>query len=360
MKTSFKPIHGLTLLCGVTLLCGCHSIGPMTVARDRFDYSSAITESWKRQTLLNIVKLRYLDPPIFVDVGQIVSGYSLATGASIGGTLASENGVNNMMLGGAATFTDRPTVTYTPLTGSKFVRALITPIPPESLFSTLQAGWPADAMMLTGIASINGLKNQQASISGVAAADDGFLRAIQLMRKIQLSDAVGVRVVQGTNKDESTLVSFHAQNISPETLADIRELHELLHLAPDAQEFKLVFGSTPANDRELAVVTRSMLHIMNSMASQVDVPPQDIAEGRTTPGWNALSPTAEQRRLIRIHSAKSEPSDCFVAVPYRQHWYWIDDRDMKSKRMFSLIMLLFTLGDNSEPAGAPVLTIPAQ
>ncbi len=363
MKTIFKQIFGLILLAGITGLCGCHSIGPMTVARDRFDYSTAITESWKRQTLLNIIKLRYLDPPIFVDVGQIVSGYSLQTGASVGGSFSSVSTVGNALtLGGAASFTDRPTVTYTPLTGSKFIRAMITPIPPEALFSTIQAGWPADAMMLTAVASINGLKNQQASGNGVAMADTNFLRVIQLMRKIQNSDAVGVRVLsgQGANKNEATLLTFRSQDISPETLADISELHQLLHLAPDAQEFKLVFGSTPANNHELAVVTRSMLHIMNNMASQVDVPPQDIVEGRTNPGWSESSPEVEQRRLIRIHSSTTEPKDDFVTVPYRNHWFWIDDRDLKSKRIFSFMMLLFTLSDNSEPAGMPVLTIPAQ
>lgn len=361
MKVIFKKIHRLILPCLALWFCGCHSIGPMTVARDRFDYSTAITESWKRQTLLNIVKLRYLDPPIFVDVGQIVSGYSLQTGASVGGTFSSVSAVgNSLTLGGAGSFTDRPTVTYTPLTGSKFVRAMITPIPPEALFSTIQAGWPADAMMLTGVSSINGLKNQQASGTGVTMADTNFLRVIQLMRKIQNSDAVGIRVLPGTNKNVATLLTFRSKDISPDTLADISELHQLLHLAPDAQEFKLVFGSTPGNDHELAVVTRSMMHIMNNMASQVDVPPQDIVEGRTNPGWNESSPEVEQRRLIRIHSSTAAPKDDFVTVPYRNHWFWIDDRDLKSKRIFSFMMLLFTLSDNSEPSGMPVLTIPAQ
>jgi len=45
---------------------GCAGIGPKTVARDRFDYVSAISESWKRQTLLNLLKTRYLDAPVSI------------------------------------------------------------------------------------------------------------------------------------------------------------------------------------------------------------------------------------------------------------------------------------------------------
>ena len=49
-------------------LSGCGSIGPGNVARDRFDYISAISDSWKAQMLLNLVKLRYGDAPVFLDV----------------------------------------------------------------------------------------------------------------------------------------------------------------------------------------------------------------------------------------------------------------------------------------------------
>jgi hypothetical protein len=39
-----------------------------TVARDRFDYITAISDSWKSQMLLNLVKIRYGDAPVFLDV----------------------------------------------------------------------------------------------------------------------------------------------------------------------------------------------------------------------------------------------------------------------------------------------------
>ncbi len=116
---------------------GCTHLGPKTVAVDRFDYSSAIAESWKQQTLLNVVKLRYMDLPVFVDVASLVSGYSIQTGVNLNGTVSSERAVqgNLASIGGQAVYTDRPTITYVPLTGEKFLRGLITPLDPKNVFS---------------------------------------------------------------------------------------------------------------------------------------------------------------------------------------------------------------------------------
>jgi len=58
------------------LVAACAGIGPGTVPHDRIDYGSAIGDSWKEQTLLNIVKLRYADMPIFLEVAQVIAGYS--------------------------------------------------------------------------------------------------------------------------------------------------------------------------------------------------------------------------------------------------------------------------------------------
>ena len=309
------------------------------------------------------MKLRYLDPPVFVDVGQIVAGYSLETGGNLGGQISSAGAVqgNSLSIGGAAKFTDRPTVTYTPLTGNKFVKALMTPLPPESVFYTIQSGWPADAILFSAVGRMNGLKNQDATIAGLSKADPRFLRALELFRQIQLSGAVGMRVEQDAQKHQTTLVTIRSETISDETRALGQELRQLLGLSAEATEFKLVFGSMAANDRELSMQTRSLLHILTLMAAQVDVPPEDVNQGRATPGFREASEQGEPAvGLARIQSSKQKPADAYVSVPYRDHWFWIDDRDLKSKRTFAFMMMLFTLTDSGEKEPMPLITIPAQ
>jgi hypothetical protein len=356
----FTPIF----LCASLLAgTGCRSLGPKTIPRDRYDYSGSISESWKRQTLLNIVKLRYCDPPVFVDVGQIVAGYSLETSAALGGQVSSLGALqgNSLNLGGAAKYTDRPTITYTPLTGDKFVKALMTPLTPESVFFTIESGWPADAILFLTTKRLNRLRNQEASIAGLVKADPRFLRALELLRKLQDADALGMRIEQDLQKRQSTLVTFYAKDISESALADSRELRQLLGLAADATEFKLLFGAVPANDRELAMQTRSLLHILTLLAAQVVVPAEHVAQGLASPGIkeaNKEGPPAVS--FVRILSSKNKPAAPYVAVQYRDYWFWIEDTDLKSKRTFAFMMLLFTLGDTGAKEIPPLITIPAQ
>jgi hypothetical protein len=363
MKTTSNQPLLVFLLLGAVALSGCRSIGPRTIPRDRYDYSGSISDSWKRQTLLNIVKLRYLDPPIFVDVGQIVAGYSLETSGNLGGQLSSSGAIqgNSLAIGGAARYTDRPTVTYIPLTGDKFVKALMTPLSPQAVFSTIESGWPADAILFATVSRLNGLKNQEASVAGLTEAEPRFRRALQLFGQIQAAGAVSLRAEQDASRHQTTLVTIHSKDIPEQTLADARELRQLLGLSPDATEFKLVSGPLAADDRELAIKPRSILHILGIMAAQVEVPAEDVARGRATPGvveanLLGVSPV----RLARILSSKKQPTNAYVTVEYRDHWFWIEDEDLQSKRAFAFMMMLFTLTDSGEKQGLPVLTIPTQ
>lgn len=351
------------LLVGLVLVgaTGCRSLGPNTIPRDRFDYSTAMSESWKRQALLNIVKLRYMDPPGFVDVGQIVAGYTLETGISAGGQVAKTGaGDTFAAVGGHVLFTDRPTITYTPLTGSRFVRGLMTPIPPESLFFAIQSGWPADALLGIAAGAINGLRNEEISLAGYRPPDPKFLRAAALMHQIQLSGAVGMKILQDKDKRETKLLTFRAKTVAPETIRDIAELRELLGLDADALDFQLVFGATASTNREIAVQSRTLLHILGTMAVRTEVPAQDIQEGRALPGLESAAEGQATSSHLRVRCAKEKPKDAFVAVQYRDHWFWIDDRDLLSKRAFSFTMLLFTLADTGERESLPLITIPAQ
>ena len=138
------------ITCGLSLLeTGClhPKIGPQSLPRDRALYSTSLADSWKEQTLLNIVKVRYVDPPIFVDVGSIVASYTLLEGASAGATIA-PSGTNSGVLGGSVAFSNSPTITYTPLTGNAYIKSLITPLPAAMVFAGIQNGLPADAILL--------------------------------------------------------------------------------------------------------------------------------------------------------------------------------------------------------------------
>lgn len=68
-------VRACLLVDAVLGVSGCAGFGPVSVNRDRFDYVQAIADSWKQHTLLNVVKLRYADTPVFLEVGQIISGH---------------------------------------------------------------------------------------------------------------------------------------------------------------------------------------------------------------------------------------------------------------------------------------------
>ena len=349
---------------GVVVAAGCTThLGPQTVARDRFDYNTEISGSWKEQTLLNIVKIRYADMPLFVEVASVVSGYTLEGAVNLGGTLSSASAIqgDSLSLGTSGKYTDRPTITYAPITGQQFNQSFMNPIPPRAVLFLMQSGWAADLIFPITVDSINGLRAAVAGGANARAGDARYYRVIELLRRIQKSGAVGMQVKRQNDAKETTVLFFYRQHLSPELQKDLAELDRLLGLNPTASEVSVAYGLLPKSDAEIAMLTRSMLQIMIALATQVDVPEEHVADGRTIgsvpdrPGRD----DSRRRRLISIRHSVDKPDYAFTAVKYRDHWFWIDDRDFASKRTFAFLMILFSLTESGGREGLPLVTIPA-
>jgi hypothetical protein len=188
-------------------------------------------------------------------------------------------------------------------------------------------------------------------------ADPEFHTLVENLRRIQQSGDLGLRV-RKAGEQTSTLVVF-SKKPSPEIEAARAEVRELLGLDAKAEEFSVVYGSVAANDREIALLTRSMLEILIDLSSYIEVPEASAAERRTfpTPAAEVIN-GAPVAPLIKIRSSRQNPADAFAAVPYKEEWYWIDDTDLASKRLFSFIMFLFTLTETEGKQGAPIITVP--
>ena len=354
--------HGVGPMVLLLTLIGCASIGPAVIPRDRTDYLSSIADSWKEQTLLNVVRIRYGDSPSFLDVSSVISNYAVG-GQLTAGYVANSNltGVvpwNTATVGAGVAYQDRPTISYTPLTGDKFTRSLLRPITPVGIFQLIQAGYAADFILQVTVRSLNGIKNQGTSAGQVQPADPAFYPLLAALRRLQLSQMVSLRLEKRGPEEVGILVL--ASSRTPQVNQDLKFVMDTLGLRPGKDdEVAIVFGAVQRSAKELAVLSRSMAEILIELAAGIEVPAADVAEGRTVP--SARLPSAENPRdrpLARILSGPAAPPDAFSAIRYRNTWYWIDDRDFASKRVFTALMVLFSLAETGVAPQVPALTIP--
>jgi hypothetical protein len=338
-------------------LAGCSSIGPATVSRDRLDYAAAVADAAKRETLLNIVKLRYADALSVIRVSQLVAGYTLEGRVDVRSDFFRNtwNLSDDLAFGVGGTFSDRPTATYTPIRGDDFARLMLTPIPPSELFAMLATGSPAALTLGLGVQSISGLHNWTADAQGVTRVDAEFVEVLELLDELPNEGIVGFGFEAETGQRTARLL-LEEDGGRPRD-PKVTRLLELLDLDSGLTSFPIRFGFGRGGRDEIRIYTRSLLEIMSNLAAQVEVPAGDIAAGRTyatetSPTDRALLPD------LAVRSRPIRPINAFVAIEYRGTWYWIDDRDYQAKRVFSVLLLLLNLVDKSGEGQLPVITIP--
>lgn len=332
------------------------SIGPETVMRDRFNYGEALARSQREEILQNLVRLRYLESPIFLTISTVVNQYSLEGNVDAGfGWVFGAGAATTSSMGGGGKYYDRPTITYAPMSGEQFVDSYLKPIPQQSLLTLVQSGYQIDFLFPLMLRSINGHVNANHMARKDRFADPEFTRIVELMTTLQLAGDLRVRAIPSDPQAETPRCFLEWSTPDDPSQRDaLDELMGLLGIKEKAGRAEVVFGEPV--EGKIALITRSAMAILVDVSSYVDVPADDVARGVVRRG---MPSDAATRAPLFVHSSLREPEDPYVAVKHRGMWFWIDETDVESKACFFALVILSNIAERTSDSDGPVLTIPA-
>jgi len=353
------------------LISGCAAQGAKRVPADRFDYNGAIAQSTREQMLLNIVRSRYLEVPVFLTVSSVLTQYEYDRSVGLTAILEFGSGTTDRGIGEAnLRFSERPTITYLPVEGQEFSAQLLSDIPSEIIFAAAQAGWPVDVFMRIGIQRLGAVENM--SFGEIPASGDSgskiqvesdlkklkrFKRMIDLIFILSDREVIEVQEIKENGKDERYLMI--AEEVAEDMRPMLAELRQLIGLS-NRNRFRITGRVTNIKDDEISIQTRSVMAMMEFMARGVEVPREHLEDG-----WvidyglqNTEGELARELVPFKMHSSKNRPENVFAAVRFRDYWYYIDEADITSKRALSLIIVLFRLQAPTPSGAAPILTLP--
>ena len=335
LKIEIRSFWSSIFLILCLVLSGCMRTGPYTLPRDQFDYAKAIGDAKKEQILLNIVKLRYAEFPVFLEVNQVVAGYNWEQTGTAALTLKRmfDSGESDTaQLGYTGRFIERPTITFTPLGGDRFMRSILTPAHPEALLTLIEAGWPADRIFMSVVESVNGKTNRRSLYGTDYPADPVFIQFVRLIKKIQIANGSTIKKTEKENQPIVHEIYFRPQLLDAETLQELNEMKNRLGLNPESDHYRIVWGAISEDPNTIAIKTRSVIQVMIAMAAFVEIPTEEIAEGEVVDfGTTSEEDDITLPRLIDIHSGPMAPADAFVTINYQNHSFWIDADDSNSK-----------------------------
>lgn len=370
-------------------------------------HNDAIQARINEELLLNLVRLRYRDTPLFLRVGSVVTqfGFSAAAGASVD---LNEAGPDALGLNAGVGISEEPTFTFTPLQDNEFVERLLTPIDLDVLVLLQRSGWSLDRVLRSTVQGMSGLGNA-GSASGPTPAQapeyQAFARASRALRALQverlieigyesrqaeISTAVPESNVRGSDlvaaaragyrfaaaRDGELVLTGPTRSIvlrvpdSARTRAEFRELAHLLGLETDAPQYEIVAADAnlaeslaPAGRRRsITISTRSLLGTLFYLAHTIDIPDEHYDLGLVTRTTDAEGRSFDWHDvagdLMRVRAQQDYPQHAAVRVHYRGHWYFIDDADLESKSTFALLLQLSSLQSGATAGSAPVLTLP--
>jgi uncharacterized protein YcfL len=354
----------LLLALAFLAMAGCATnYGARAVAPSGYEYNSAIAHSQDEQLLLNIVRLRYRDTIVFMDVGSVTTQRQYVAGVSAENLLPFKGlrGGASLLIPGA-TYSETPTVSYAPLKGSEFARNLLSPISAETIVLLANSGWSIERLLACCVQRLGGLANgpRASGPTPLELPDNSdFREAASILRKIQREERVYVEydVTDGEEGAVTYLV------INAEEGAECSRLETLLSATGCLMQFRLVERKDEFGARELLAKTRTVLGALYTLSHAVAVPPEHSAAGLVTMSEMQSARTASWDDFLAhqfgVKSGRENPDGAFVKVHYRGYWFWIDDADLESKTTFSLLSFLLSLQSAQSDGASPLLTLSA-
>jgi len=397
---------------------GC-AFGPKVLERSHGRYNEAVRQVSEEQLLRNLVHMRYNEPRVHLNVSSIAAQYELDAGAEARPFFLAPNPAGptfrtftsvlpDVSLSGA----NRPTITLIPSDDGDAVQRFLTPISVETLILLHQTSWPVSTVLRLWVERLNGVPNA-ATASGPqqnVIPDFGrFRRAVVLMqtaqdlglgvvrpeeRSVELSGPLPSSVITAASAVEAAKNGLEYRprgdgaswalvrkerrlvlELNPAALGYpvLEELTFLLNLEPDRLRYEIVAAPgivldplrspTPPSD-EVRVSLRSSSQVYFYLANGVEVPPEHLAAGLVRlpigPDGRAFDGRIVTDGLFTVHAARGHkpPSTAFVAIKYRDYWYYIDDRDQETKATFTLVLSLSRLDFGRGQPAAPFLTLP--
>ncbi len=352
---------------------GCAAFGPGRLPADRFDYNAAIAQSSEEQMLTNLVRMRYLHIPEFLEVSSVLTQYTYDGGIGVSGQRGF--GRAGDIIGGNANlgYAERPTITYSPLSGREFSKRMLSPISVEFLFSAALAGWPMDLLSLIAVQRMNHVENMSFGAvptpvdRGTPSQFDQDIvnyRRFQALLELQWR-LIDLKALEGyrSEKTDEIMVELDLSK-GPETTKLIAEYKQMLGLDPGRNRFRVTDRDTAREPDEITIKTRSLLAIMSFLARGIEVPLEHVEQGRVVP--MLVSTKEEPQRLpipldvksVPAASDSGRPEDASVAVRYKGHWFYIADNDVQSKRTFGIARYIYNIQAPSTEKAAPLISLP--
>jgi len=325
-------------------------------------YNTAVQISNNEQMLLNLVRLRYFDNPYFIDVSNITTQFTYRAAASASIPIPGFNSNNPLSLGGDISWQNQPTLQFTPLEGQAFSQQLLTPIDLTTIQQLIYSGWDVDRVFRLVIQSFDELDNAPEASGPILERlpeYENFFEATRLMRYFQLRNELrmGVQIREEKNKVNNLQIAFPYEGEEAKRLASMLKG---VYTSNGNYVLSMELGFNVKG--QIGVYPRSILSCMYYLSHGIEIPKSDLKKSRIPYfrgdekrlfAWSDLIGS-----LIKVKSCDYLPKNAYVAVKYRNHWFYIDDSDIQSKQTFLLLLQLYNLQAGKPQVTPPILTLP--